>query len=69
MHIIDHHHQLRAVSSHRLKQDDDPVFERQLATTFPEQQSSFSCKRAVDLGNAGQQAVSQSRRLIILASQ
>ncbi|MCY1530898.1 hypothetical protein D9M68_661050 [compost metagenome] len=36
MHIIDHQHQVIAMLGDTLEQDDEPVFERQLAATLAE---------------------------------
>ncbi|MNY34708.1 hypothetical protein D3C86_1690730 [compost metagenome] len=69
MYVIDHQHQVVGVPGNRLQQDDDPVFERQLASTLAEQQGRFPGQCGIDFGNAGQQAIGQPRRLVVLTGQ
>ncbi|MNC70886.1 hypothetical protein D3C75_1217450 [compost metagenome] len=57
------------MSGNGLEQDDDPVFERQLAATLAKQKTCLSHECGVDFGNAGHQAIGQPRRLVVLACQ
>ncbi|MCY1219433.1 hypothetical protein D9M72_314070 [compost metagenome] len=67
--VIDHQHQFALAPGQRLHQGDHPQFDGRVAAVGPDRSRGFPGGGRIGFADAGQQAVNETRRVIVLGRQ